>query len=194
MPRSAVFMLSVILHGAHSLQAQTASHLRPRILNVRTQPPIMSTPQKLEMVDDETFEEAVVAASATQPVIVDWFEEWCGPCKLVEPLLAELHAAGSVKVLKAKPASTAEFRAWLEKQSKRYKIHGLPMCIAFVNGKPMSTTLMGRFSAVQLDALAKSAVHAVRGAAASPTRVVASPIMLEQDEEDAADAWEDLAL
>merc|ERR1711907_37575 len=68
----------------------------------------------LDVVSDESYEDAVISSSKKgKPVIVDFFTDWCGPCKLVEPVLRDLHASGAVKVVKAKPEDTERFRAWL---------------------------------------------------------------------------------
>ena len=54
-------------------------------------------------VSDDTFESEVLKAD--EPVLVDYWAEWCGPCKMVAPILTEIADAyaGKVKVAKLKP-------------------------------------------------------------------------------------------
>ena len=72
----------------------------------------------IDVVNDEDFEDVVVAASTTKPVLVDFVADFCGPCKLIEPLLRELHSQGEVTVVKAKPEEAPRFKEWLAKQGK----------------------------------------------------------------------------
>ena len=84
---------------------------------------------------DETFEAEVIDRSKQgQPVLVDFTADWCGPCKLVEPLLADLDGQGAVKVVKAKPEHTSTFRTWLVEQGSKYGISGLPTSASSVRG------------------------------------------------------------
>jgi thiol-disulfide isomerase/thioredoxin len=53
----------------------------------------------LQLVTDASFEEEVLGVRG-KPIIVDFFADWCGPCKLIEPSLKALHAEGNVDVVK----------------------------------------------------------------------------------------------
>ena len=99
---------------------------------------------------DDTFESEVIDHSKQgQPVLVDFTADWCGPCRMVEPLLADLDGAGAVKVVKAKPEHTETFRTWLKEQGEKYGIAGLPTIILFEKGLP-ARVHMGSFDAKKL--------------------------------------------
>ena len=77
-------------------------------------------------VTDETFADEVLAAG--QPVVVDFWAPWCGPCKAIEPLLDEL-PLDVVKVdVDESPAVAA-----------RYGVLSLPTVILFAGGEPRVT-------------------------------------------------------
>lgn len=110
------------------------------------------TMSDLSFISDETFEAEVIDRSKQgQPVLVDFTADWCGPCKLVEPLLADLDDQGAVKVVKAKPEHTSTFRTWLVEQGSKYGISGLPTIILFEKGAPAKVH-MGSFDAKKLAA------------------------------------------
>jgi len=112
----------------------------------------------LDIVDDNSYEAVISESAEGKPVIVDFFTDWCGPCKLVEPLLRELHATGEVKVVKAKPEETESFRKWLSKQGKQ--VAALPTCVLFENGAP-SRVLAGGFTRERLEKFVSSAARGV---------------------------------
>lgn len=149
----------VLIGTAAAFQLPSVSFhvaLSPRVSSARL---AAVPPEPLEQVDDASYETAVVEPSrAGTPVLVDFFTDWCGPCKIIEPLLRELHQKGDVKVVKAKPEETESFRAWLEEQGKH--ISGLPTCVLFENGKPRKM-ISGAFNMAKLEAFVDSTIGTV---------------------------------
>jgi thioredoxin 1 len=83
-------------------------------------------------VTDDNFGQEVLAAD--KPVLVDFWAEWCGPCRMIAPALEELSAELGEKVTIAKlniddsPDTPA-----------RYGVRGIPTMILFKNGAPAAT-------------------------------------------------------
>jgi thioredoxin 1 len=83
-------------------------------------------------VTDETFEADVLKADG--PVLVDFWAEWCGPCKMIAPALEEIGAeyAGRVTVAKVNIDENPE-------TPNNYGVRGIPTLILFKDGKPLAT-------------------------------------------------------
>lgn len=85
----------------------------------------------LSNVNDSDFKSAVLDSDKT--VVVDFWAEWCGPCKVLGPLLEQ--AAGEVpgvSVVKMNVDENVETPV-------QYGIRGIPTLIAFKNGEPVSS-------------------------------------------------------
>ncbi len=99
-------------------------------------------------VTDETFEDEVL--NAEQPVLIDYWAEWCGPCKMIAPVLEEIAEdyAGRLKVAKLNidenPATPP-----------KYGIRGIPTLMLFKNGS-VEATKVGAVSKSQLSAFIDS--------------------------------------
>jgi thioredoxin len=85
---------------------------------------------KPQIVTDASFGHEVVAASSSQPVLVDAWAEWCGPCRMIAPVLDQLAAEsnGRYKIAKLNidenPRTAAQFN-----------IRSIPTMLIFKHGK-----------------------------------------------------------
>ncbi len=80
-------------------------------------------------VTTETFEQDVLERSASEPVVVDFWADWCGPCKILTPVLEEAVAERDGIVL-AKVDTDAN-----QELAERYQVRGIPNVKAFRNGQ-----------------------------------------------------------
>jgi len=95
-------------------------------------------------VTDATFEDEVLKAS--EPVLVDYWAEWCGPCKMIAPILEDVSKdyAGRVKVVKLNIDENPE-------TPPKYGIRGIPTLMLFKSGG-VEATKVGALSKSQLAA------------------------------------------
>jgi putative thioredoxin len=87
-------------------------------------------------VTEQDFNEHVLKASAQTPVLVDFWAEWCPPCRALTPLLEKITRAYGGRVRLAKVDADENM-----KLAGRYQLRGFPTVILFVNGEET-----GRFS------------------------------------------------
>ena len=82
-------------------------------------------------VSDDTFEAEVLKASG--PVVVDFWAEWCGPCKMIGPVLDEIAGAmaGKVKIVKLNVDESPA-------TAQKYGIMSIPTLMIFKNGEMAS--------------------------------------------------------
>ena len=83
-------------------------------------------------VSDATFESEVL--KSTEPVLVDFWAEWCGPCKMIAPALEDIATEfkGRVRVAKVNIDENPQ-------APNTYGVRGIPTLILFKDGKPAAT-------------------------------------------------------
>ena len=99
-------------------------------------------------VSDSSFEQDVLQAEG--PVLVDYWAEWCGPCKMIAPVLDEIAKdyEGKLKVCKLNIDENQE-------PPPKYGVRGIPTLMLFKNGN-VEATKVGALSKSQLMAFLDS--------------------------------------
>ncbi len=98
----------------------------------------------IKHVSDASFEADVLQADI--PVLVDYWAEWCGPCKMIAPILDDLSSsyAGKLRVAKMNVDENRDIPA-------KFGIRGIPTLMLFKNGE-LAATKVGALSKAQLTA------------------------------------------
>jgi thioredoxin 1 len=81
-------------------------------------------------LNDKNFDEVV--KSSEVPVLVDFWAEWCGPCKMIEPILEEIaeEMSGKLVIGKLNVDESLEI-------ARRFEIMSIPTLMLFRNGEPV---------------------------------------------------------
>jgi thioredoxin 1 len=98
----------------------------------------------IKHISDASFEADVL--QSTQPVLVDYWAEWCGPCKMIGPILEEVATSyeGKLQIAKMNVDENRDIPA-------KFGIRGIPTLMIFKNGQ-LAATKVGAMSKSQMTA------------------------------------------
>ena len=92
--------------------------------------------------------------SGEKPVFVDYWAEWCGPCRIMDPVVEKLAAKYSDRMIFGKVNVDEEMNI-----SSKYQVFSIPTFMIFKNGQPMDAVI-GAVGEASLERLVKGAIGA----------------------------------
>lgn len=101
--------------------------------------------EKLSVVSDANFQAEVIEASKSQPVMVDFWAEWCGPCRVLSPTVDTIASerAGKLKVVKMNVDENINTPG-------KFNIRGIPTLLIFKGGQ-VADQIVGAVPKEQID-------------------------------------------
>jgi thioredoxin 1 len=104
--------------------------------------------ENLHIISDDNFDEEVLQADL--PVLVDFWADWCPPCKILGPIIEEIanETAGEYKICKLNVEENP-------KSAQKYNISGIPTVIIFKNGEVQDSVTGAVPKDVLIDSLKK---------------------------------------
>ncbi|MFW5888254.1 MAG: thioredoxin [Patescibacteria group bacterium] len=87
-----------------------------------------------QQFSEQNFDQEVLEASKNKPVLVDFYADWCGPCKMQAPIIDELAEEASENAIVGK-LNIDEARSL----ASRYKVMSIPTLILFKDGEAKET-------------------------------------------------------
>lgn len=102
--------------------------------------------ESVVQLSENTFDEEI--SSATEPILVDFWAEWCGPCKMIAPILEELAVEqdGVLKIAKVNVDDAPGL-------AQRFEVMSIPTLILFKNGEPTKRVVGAKGKDALLDEL-----------------------------------------
>jgi thioredoxin 1 len=102
--------------------------------------------ESVVQLSENTFDEEI--SSATEPILVDFWAEWCGPCKMIAPILEELAVEqdGVLKIAKVNVDDAPGL-------AQRFEVMSIPTLILFKDGEPTKRVVGAKGKDALLDEL-----------------------------------------
>jgi thioredoxin 1 len=90
----------------------------------------LTQPRFIIDATEDNFEQQVIEASRQTPILVDFWADWCGPCRVLTPILEKLAHEYAGQFILAKVEADENMRL-----AGRYKLRGFPTVLLFKNGE-----------------------------------------------------------
>jgi thioredoxin 1 len=133
---------------AYSVSKYGATLGHPCVFRCTQQNRSFTMGAKIVHISDSSFDKDVL--SADKPVLVDYWAEWCGPCKMIAPILEEIASEYGDRIKVCKMDIDAN-----QQTPPKYGIRGIPTLMLFKNGE-VEATKVGALSKSQLAAFLES--------------------------------------